>query len=214
MAEILTQIINVLFEDRDVKNLSWYGIVDNSVIKNNIHKLHKQVFMKDKVEVVDFVPAVQGKARGLSKKGFESIVTHRKNVRESQRAQNTKSVRVDLNTKKTQTHSLLADMLQEQDPSDFVIQPPEKHRSFYLESKIYFFNTPVHLTIKISTKNLTIDVIRHIMTVYKHSTFAQTKPLKYPNEPERYQLWLIDEYESAYAPDEEMGARPMNSEIG
>jgi hypothetical protein len=95
-----------------------------------------------------------------------------------------------------------------------VIQAPEKHRSFYLESKIYFFNTPVHLTIKVSTKNLTIDVIRHIMTVYKHSTFAETKPLKYPDDPERYQLWLIDEYESAYAPDEEMGARPLNSEIG
>jgi hypothetical protein len=72
----------------------------------------------------------------------------------------------------------------------------------------------VHLTIKVSTKNQTIDVIRHIMTVYKHSTFAETKPLKYPDDPERYQLWLIDEYESAYAPDEEMGSRPLNSEIG
>jgi hypothetical protein len=52
------------------------------------------------------------------------------------------------------------------------------------------------------------------MTVYKHSPFSETNPLKFPTDPERYQLWLIDEYESAYAPDEEMGARPMNDEIG
>jgi hypothetical protein len=38
-------------------------------------------------------------------------------------------------------------------------------------------------------------------------------PLKY-DDPYRYCLFMIDEYESKYAPDEEMGARPMKDEIG
>lgn len=38
-------------------------------------------------------------------------------------------------------------------------------------------------------------------------------PLKF-DDPFRYQLFMIDEYESKYAPDEEMGARPMKDEIG
>ena len=52
------------------------------------------------------------------------------------------------------------------------------------------------------------------MTLYKQSPLAKKNPLKYPNDPHRYELWLIDEFESAYAPDEEMGARPAKDEIG
>lgn len=51
------------------------------------------------------------------------------------------------------------------------------------------------------------------MTLYKQSPMNTKNPLKF-DDPYRYQLFMIDEYESKYAPDEEMGARPMKDEIG
>ena len=39
-------------------------------------------------------------------------------------------------------------------------------------------------------------------------------PLAYPDTPERYCLYLIDEYESDYAPDYDMGPRGANEEVG
>jgi hypothetical protein len=53
------------------------------------------------------------------------------------------------------------------------------------------------------------------MTLYKQSQFAKKKPLKY-SDPNRYALWLIDEYDrrNKYRPDEEMGPRPMRDPIG
>lgn len=43
----------------------------------------------------------------------------------------------------------------------------------------------------------------------------KTTPLKY-NDPNRYSLWLIDEYDrkNKYRPDEEMGPRPVRDAIG
>lgn len=52
------------------------------------------------------------------------------------------------------------------------------------------------------------------MTLYKHHPLGKAQPLQYPDEPERYQLWLVDEYESEYAPDDEMGPREPDEEIG
>jgi len=39
--QIIDQVLNVLFEAYDAKDLNKYGIVDNNAIKQNIHKLHK-----------------------------------------------------------------------------------------------------------------------------------------------------------------------------
>lgn len=39
-------------------------------------------------------------------------------------------------------------------------------------------------------------------------------PLEFPQNPERYDLFMIDEYESQYAPDTDMGPRNPNEEIG
>lgn len=72
----------------------------------------------------------------------------------------------------------------------------------------------MHITIKVSATAITRDVVRHVMTCYKHSVYSDKNPLKYPEDPDRYQLWLIDEFESPYAPDEEMGARPAGQAIG
>jgi len=79
---------------------------------------------------------------------------------------------------------------------------------------VYFFNTPKSIVIEISTKDVARDVIRHIMTLYKHHPLGQVNPLKYPETPDRYQLWLVDEYESEFAPDDEMGPRDIDEEIG
>lgn len=101
-------------------------------------------------------------------------------------------------------------MLAETNPNDFLLQPPDKQSKTHLDCKIYFFNTPVHKNISVADTATTRDVIRHIMTVYRKSTFNESKPLAFPGDPDHYQLWLIDEYESAHSPDEEMGARPAN----
>lgn len=111
--------------------------------------------------------------------------------------------------------SLLSNILEAQDPDAFVIMPPEKSSKTYLETKIYFWETSQSIKIKISTTDVTFDVIRHIMTLYKQSPFQKKTPLKF-TDPNRYSLWLIDEYDSKnkYRPDEEMGPRPMRDPIG
>lgn len=93
--------------------------------------------------------------------------------------------------------------------------PPEKTSKTYLETKIYFWETSQNIKIKISTTDVTFDVIRHIMTLYKQSPLQKKTPLKY-SDPNRYSLWLIDEYDSKnkHKPDEEMGPRPMRDPIG
>jgi hypothetical protein len=111
--------------------------------------------------------------------------------------------------------SLLSNILEAQDPDAFVITPPEKKSKTYLETKIYFWETKESLKIKISTTDVTFDVIRHIMTLYKQSPIQKKIPLKFI-DPNRYSLWLIDEYDSKnkYRPDDEMGPRPMRDPIG
>jgi len=53
------------------------------------------------------------------------------------------------------------------------------------------------------------------MTLYKQSPLQQKTPLKY-SDPNRYALWLIDEFDrrNKYKPDEEMGPRKMKEPIG
>lgn len=104
--------------------------------------------------------------------------------------------------------------LENADPNDFYLRPPAKNSANYLKCKIFFFNTPQFLEIEISQHDLARDVIRHIITLYKKSPLAGNTPIEFPKEPERYELWLIDEYESEYAPDTDMGPRASSEEIG
>lgn len=96
-----------------------------------------------------------------------------------------------------------------------MIQPPDRKSKLYLETKIYFWETSTCIKIKISTNDITYDVIRHIMTLYKQSPFNKQTPLRF-TDPNRYTLWLIDEYDrrNKYKPDEELGPRPMRDPIG
>lgn len=100
------------------------------------------------------------------------------------------------------------------DPNDFYLRPPEQQSVNYLKCKIFFFNSPDNLEIEISQTDLAKDVIRHIMTLYRKSHLNSKNPLEFPQNPERYDLWMIDEYESEYAPDTDMGPRNLNEEIG
>ena len=43
------------------------------------------------------------------------------------------------------------------------------------------------------------DVIKHIMTLYRKSEkLSSERPLEYPDAPERYQLYFIDDDESEH----------------
>lgn len=97
---------------------------------------------------------------------------------------------------------------------DFVLQTPEKGSRYYLKCSIYFFNTPCKLTIEVGQNELAKDVIRHILTLYRHSELNQDKPLEFPESPDRYQLFFIDDDESEYAPDYDMGPRNSAEPIG
>lgn len=72
-------------------------------------------------------------------------------------------------TKAAEPVSALSMILESQDPSAFVIQPPDKKSKLYLESKIYFWETSDCIKIKISSNDITYDVVRHLMTLYKQS---------------------------------------------
>ncbi len=53
------------------------------------------------------------------------------------------------------------------------------------------------------------------MTLYrKDKELNAEAPLTYPDNPERYQLFFIDDDESEYAPDYDMGPRNPDEPIG
>ncbi len=53
------------------------------------------------------------------------------------------------------------------------------------------------------------------MTLYrKDKELNAEAPLTYPDNPERYQLFFIDDDESEYAPDYDMGPRSPDEPIG
>ena len=52
------------------------------------------------------------------------------------------------------------------------------------------------------------------MTLYRLSALEKERPLEYPDEPDRYQLYFIDEDESEHAPEYDMGPRNPDEPIG
>jgi len=99
--------------------------------------------------------------------------------------------------------------------NDFVLQTPEPGSRYYLQCKIYFFDTESFLSIIVGYNELSRNVIKHIMTLYRHSAeLSETHPLEYPDSPERYSLYFIDDDESEHAPDYDMGPRNIDEPIG
>ena len=98
---------------------------------------------------------------------------------------------------------------------DFVLAKPERGNRYALSCSIYFFDSPLKIIINIGWNELIRDVIRHVMTLYrKNKDLSETKPLQYPDNPERYQLYFIDDDESDHAPDYDMGPRNSDEPIG
>lgn len=53
------------------------------------------------------------------------------------------------------------------------------------------------------------------MTLYrKNKELSDEKPLEFPDAPDRYQLYFIDDDESEHAPDYDMGGRNADDQIG
>jgi hypothetical protein len=65
--------------------------------------------------------------------------------------------------------SLLSDLVMNLDPNDFYLRPPNKESKKYVKCKVYFFNKPDFIEIEMMQTDLTKDVIRHIMTMYRKS---------------------------------------------
>lgn len=59
------------------------------------------------------------------------------------------------------------------------------------------------------------NVIKHLLTLYKHSEIAaKLPPLQFPEDNTCYELRLVDDYESEFCPDMDMGALPPDEEFG
>ena len=98
---------------------------------------------------------------------------------------------------------------------DFVLQAPERGNRNYVECHIYFFDTPNNIRIEVGQNELARDVIKHIMTLYRHNkSLYEACPLEFPDAPERYSLYFIDDDESEHAPDYDMGPRNPEEPIG
>ena len=52
------------------------------------------------------------------------------------------------------------------------------------------------------------------MTLYRHSQLQDEEPLEFPDSPERYQLYFIDDDETDHSPDYDMGPRNADEPIG
>ena len=111
--------------------------------------------------------------------------------------------------------SILTQAMENASASDFVLQKPQPDSRYYLKSQIFFFNSPSSIKIEIGCNELVRDVIKHIMTLYrKDKKLSASRPLEFPEQPERYQLFFIDDDETEYQPDYDMGPRSAEEPIG
>ena len=64
-------------------------------------------------------------------------------------------------------NSMLSAAMENSSSSDFVLQRPDPKSRYYLRCQIFFFDEPRYLFIEIGYNELTRDVIKHIMTLYR-----------------------------------------------
>ena len=72
----------------------------------------------------------------------------------------------------------------------------------------------MYIDIEVSQTEQARNVIKHTMSLYKLSSHNQSRPLEFPDDAERYQLFFIDEDESEHAPEYDMGPRNPDEPIG
>ena len=59
------------------------------------------------------------------------------------------------------------------------------------------------------------NVIKHLLHMYDHSPMAsKLPPLNFPGDHTAYELRLVDDYESEFCPDMDMGALTADDEFG
>ena len=112
-------------------------------------------------------------------------------------------------------NSMLSTAMDNTTQHDFVLQTPEPGSRYHLQCRIYFFDTPKNMMIEVGYNELSRNVIKHIMTLYRHNTeLNDDRPLEFPDAPERYSPYMIDDDESEHAPDYDMGARNVDEPVG
>ena len=99
---------------------------------------------------------------------------------------------------------------------DFLLPTPQEGDTANgIKIKIYLFSTPKFMCIHILKSSKVADVIRHIMTLYqKDKLLSEAKPLQHQNQPEAYELRLIDDDEDYYVPFYEIGPLDRKDYIG
>lgn len=95
-----------------------------------------------------------------------------------------------------------------------MIAPPSEDDRYSIKIRVYLLESPEYLDIHVSVKNTVDEVIRHMMTLYS-KTYPK-KPLRYPNDPEAYELRLLDDddEENFYKPFFEVSALERDEKIG
>jgi len=85
----------------------------------------------------------------------------------------------------------------------------------YVGCSVFFFRTPNKIKIEVSSGERVGNVIKHLLTLYDHSEIAKKLPeINFPGDEKAYELRLVDDYESEYAPDMDIPALSENDKFG
>lgn len=106
-------------------------------------------------------------------------------------------------------------MIEAQKDQGFMLRAPRPDERDYVKCSVFFFRSPNKLSIEVSSGERVGNVIKHILTLYEHSEIAKKLPeLKFPGDEKAYELRLVDDYESEYAPDMDIAALADNDKFG
>lgn len=98
---------------------------------------------------------------------------------------------------------------------DFLLPTPSEGDIKGIKIRIYLFSTPKFININIYKKSLVGEVVKHVMTLYRKDKLLNGScPLNYPDEPNAYELRLIDDDEDIFVPLYEIGSLDKKDEIG
>ena len=77
---------------------------------------------------------------------------------------------------------------------------------------MYLLGGPRYLLLNVPKTSKVHDVIRHLISLYLRDKGLQT--LAFPKSPDAYELRLVDEDKSNFAPDYSVGALDRRERIG
>jgi hypothetical protein len=80
---------------------------------------------------------------------------------------------------------------------------------------VYLLGGPRYLILNVAKTSKVLDVIRHLISLYlRDSALYKEQPLAFPKSPDAYELRLVDEDKSNFAPDYSVGALDRRERIG